>query len=373
MGSLVRIIHTADWHLGKSLGGMPFHAEQEWLLTEQFLGLLRDARPDVVVVAGDIYDRALPPADSVALLGDVLDRIVRHLDIPVILTAGNHDDGQRLAFAAPLLERAGLHVVACPKGRTLVFEDVHGPVWFACAGFGTPGTLTDLLGREERFADHDSAFGAAVANLVSQMPRNARRVYVGHAFVQGGEGCESERPVQLGGGGLVSASHLAGFSYAALGHLHRPQAWGAIAYSGSPLAYSFSEAPHAKSVTLVDIGADGTARLERLPLTPRRRLREECGTLEQLLAIPERGDWFSFVLTERDSSAIHRLRDVFPTILQHRYEDAAPRPDAAPAGTRATAADPLAVMQEFWRALGEPEWDEAQGAMARAAVEGVAP
>ncbi len=368
----MRIIHTADWHLGKSLGGMPFHAEQEWLLTEPFLDVLRDTRPDVVIVAGDIYDRALPPADSVGLLGDVLDRIVRHLDIPVILTAGNHDDGQRLAFAAPLLERAGLHVIACPKGRTLAFQDAHGPVWFACAGFGTPGALTDLLGREERFADHDAAFAAAVANLVSDMPQDARRIFVGHAFVQGGEGCESERPVQLGGGGLVSAAHLAGFSYAALGHLHRAQGWGAVAYSGSPLAYSFSEVGHAKSVTLVEIGADGAARTERLPLAPRRRLREERGTLERLLAIPEREDWFSFVLTERDSSAIHRLRDVFPTILQYRYADAAPRPDAAPAGQRGKAADPLIVMQEFWRALGEPDWDGAQGAMARAAVEGAA-
>lgn len=370
----MRIVHTADWHLGKSLCGMPFHAEQEWLLTGPLLDLLRDCKPDVLVVAGDVYDRALPPGDSVGLLGDVMDRIVRGLGVSVIMTAGNHDDAQRLAYAAPLLQSAGLHVVSCPLGRTLALPHEDGPVWFACAGFGTPGILTELLARNERFPDHDAAFAAGVSHLLARIPDDARRrVYVGHAFVQGGEGCESERPVQLGGGGLVSAAHLAGFSYAALGHLHRPQGWGAVAYSGSPLAYSFGEAGHAKSVSLVELSPCGAARAERIPLSPRRRLREERGDLATLLAIPDRDDWFSFVLTERDSSAIHRLRDVFPNILQYRFDAREPRPDEGAARRARAAADPLLVIEEFWRALGEAEWGAAQEAIAREAVEGAFP
>jgi exonuclease SbcD len=367
----LRILHTADWHLGKTLHGMPFHSEQEWLLTGPFLDILRDRRPDLVVIAGDIYDRALPPGDSVALLGDVLDRILRQLGIPVLLTAGNHDDPQRLGFAAPLLQAANLHIVECPMGRVLAFPDAHGPVWFACAGFGTPALLTTLLGREERFPDHDAAFAAAVANLSAQIPPGARRVYVGHAFVQGGEESESERPVQIGGGGLVRASHLAGFAYAALGHLHRPQAFGTVAYSGSPLAYSFSEVAQAKSVSLVEIGADGVARAERIPLTPRRRLRELRGDLATLLAKAEgeaREDWLSLIITERDSSAIHRLRDAFPHVLQHRFETAAP--SAPTAMARRSASDPLIVMEEFWRAIGAEPWSEAERAIAREAIEG---
>lgn len=219
----MRLLHTADWHLGRALCGQSFQSEQERLLTTALIDILRDTRQDAVLLAGDVYDRALPPADSVELLDNVLQRIVRGLGIPVVIIAGNHDDERRLAFGARLLGAAGLHICDSAMGWVFAFEDAHGHVSILAAGYGTPALLAGLFGTEAGITTHDAGFAVVAAYLRGLAPPGARSVVVAHAFIQGGLTSESERMLQVGGSGAVSAAHLNGFRYTALGHLHRRQ------------------------------------------------------------------------------------------------------------------------------------------------------
>ncbi|MCQ4162038.1 exonuclease SbcCD subunit D [Roseomonas sp. GC11] len=368
----MRILHTADWHLGRALHGQPFLPEQEWLLTGPFLDLLRDTRPDLLVVAGDVYDRAVPPAAAVELLGDVLGRIIRGLGIPVVLIAGNHDDARRLGFAAPLLHSAGLHIADSATGRAFPFEDAHGPVQILAADYGPPAYLAELFAIPEGLPDHEAAFAALAANLRGQCDPAARQVLVAHAFVQGGLESESERLLQVGGSGAVSAAHLAGFHYVALGHLHRPQemAEGRVRYSGSPLGYSFSEAGQGKSVTLVEIDAAGAVRTEALPLPARHPLRIVRGALEEVLAAaegPGREDWLQVLLTDRPFDAMARLRERYPHVLDLRFVAPEARA-AAPLPRLAARAAPLETLGAFWQAVRGEALPEAARAEASAAI-----
>ncbi len=326
---------------------------------------MRDARPDLIVIAGDIYDRAVPPADSVELLGEILDRVVNGLGVRVVLIAGNHDDRARLSFAAPLLRRSGLHIADSPTGTAFRFHDAHGPVHVLAADYGSPALIASLLGEtapgEEAAADHDAAFAAVMGQLRGLLPRGERSVVVAHGFVQGGLASESERLLQVGGSGAVSAAHLDGFDYVALGHLHRPQDFdgGRIRYAGSPLAYSFSET-HPKSMTLVELDAAGLARVEDIPLPARARLLTVRGTLAEVLdavtLLPD--DWLRVILTERPFDALARLRERHPMVLDLRFETPSQGAPTAPAG-RPTARDPLDAMAAFWRAVRGEELPEA--------------
>lgn len=356
----MRLLHTADWHLGRALCGQSFHAEQERLLTGAFLDILRETKPDAVLLAGDVYDRALPPAESVELLDEVLQRVVRGLGIPVVMIAGNHDDERRLAFGARLLRAAGLHICDSAMGCAFAFEDAHGPVSILAAGYGTPALLAGLFGEAAGITTHDAGFAAVAAHLRGLAPPGARSVVVAHAFISGGLTSESERMLQVGGSGAVSAAHLEGFHYTALGHLHRRQsmAEGRIAYSGSPLAYSFAEAGGAKSVTLVELDAAGNVTTEDIPLTPRHPLRVLRGTLDEVLAMaegPGREDWLQVILTDRQFGAKALLQERYPALLELRFE--AP---LLPGGASATPGarlpqDPLAALMAFRAAIGAGE------------------
>lgn len=376
----MRFVHTADWHLGRSLGGASFQPDQEHLLLGQFLAVLRETRPDAVLVAGDVFDRAVPPAGAVALLDDILAEIVHGLGIPLVMIPGNHDDPRRLAFGARIFRRSGLHLADSAMGEAILFEDSHGPVAVLASGYASPLLLAELFGGEAGIGCHDTAFGAIGARLRGLCPAGARSVLLAHAFVAGGtESPDSERVLQVGGARPVSTARFEGFHYVALGHLHREQAMagGRIRYSGSPLAYSFEEAAHGKSVTLVEIDAAGAVRCEAVPLAPRRRLRTLEGTLQALLDGADRTlreDWFRVRLTDDTPvwDPMARLRQAYPHVLEldstyGRRGATGMLPDAARA--RRAAADPLQVVAEFYadtRARGLPP--QALPA-ARAAVE----
>jgi exonuclease SbcD len=372
----MRLLHTADWHLGRTLCGQPFLEEQAWYLFGPFLDIVKTTRPDAVIVAGDIYDRAVPPADAVELLGDVLQRIVRGLRIPVVMIPGNHDDDRRLAFAADLLRDSGLFIADSALGEAFPFADAHGAVTILAAGYGTPAVIATLLGPEAEVADHDAGFAAMTARVRSLVPPRSRSVLVAHAFVQGGLTSESERALQVGGTGAVSAAHLAGFDYVALGHLHRRQALdgGRIAYSGSPLAYSFSEAGEAKSVSLVVLGRDGLVTAEAITVAPRRQLRSIHGTLAEVLAAADephmanggREDWLQVTLTDRAYGAKPLLNERYPSVLDLRFEAAAAAPQgAAPARV---GDDPLGLFEAFWRTVGGDALGAEERRLAAAAI-----
>lgn len=319
----MRILHTADWHLGRVYHGVSLLEDQAHVL-DQLVGLVRSERPDVVLIAGDVYDRSIPPAEAVRLLDETLTRIVVGEHTPVILIAGNHDSPDRLGFGARLLADAGLTIrgLAAADASPVVLQDRHGEVAFHPLPYAEPSVVRQSL-QDESIADHHAAMRAQVERIRRLHDPSRRSVLIAHAFVQGGTESESERPLSVGGTGLVGAEVFEGFHFVALGHLHRPQslAGGRIDYAGSLLKYSFAEVGHDKSVSLVELDGQGRARIERLRLTPRRDLRILSGSLEAILAAaendPGRDDYVLARLTDTGAllDAMGKLRTVYPNAL----------------------------------------------------------
>jgi len=323
----LRFLHTADWHLGRLFHGTSLLEDQVPLL-DQLARLASESAVDALLLAGDVYDRAVPPADAVALFDDFLSRIALDLGIPIVLIAGNHDSGERLGFGARLLGGRGVHVSGRvtshdPIGREVVLEDDAGPVHLRALPYADPPVVRAALGRSD-LSSHDSAMGALLEAARAALPAGRRSVLVAHAFVAGGSECESERPLSVGGSGAVSRQRFAGFDYVALGHLHAPQRVGEdrLRYSGSLAKYSFSEVDHRKSVSLVDLSADGAVSVEEVALTPRRDLRVVEGSMDELLRGPASGESTEDYLLARvtDKSAllnpIGMLREVYPNVMQ---------------------------------------------------------
>jgi len=373
----MRIIHTADWHLGRIFYGVHLTPDQAYVL-DQFINLVRDAKPDVVVIAGDVYDRAVPPPEAVSLLDETLSRLVIELKTRVVLIAGNHDSPERLGFGTRLLSQSGLHV-AGRLGLDPVWTsptDAHGPVNICAIPYADPALARERLGNPELF-DHATAMQAAIAKARETRPRGVRSVLVAHALVVGSEESESERPLSVGGTGAIRPSVFDGFSFVALGHLHRPQRAGndRIHYSGSLLQYSFSEAGHAKSVNLVEIDAAGRASVERIPLVPRRAVRCVTGTIEELLLAPvgsEADDYLSVTLRDKGPvfDPIGRLRAKYPNVLELKRAELLARGDGSARVDYRTLSDREIFASFFQTVRGEAASEEEINAYL-AVVEGV--
>jgi len=310
---VMRLLHTADWHLGRSFHGESLLAAQaawaDWLVE-----LAAASSVDVIVVAGDLYDRALPPVDAIALADDALARLAAVA--PVVVVSGNHDSATRLAFGSSLLSRAGLHLRTDP---TRSGEPVRvGGLALYPIPYLEPDAVRVRLGVEER--GHGPVLAAAMALVRADLavrPAGTRAVVVAHAFVAGAVASESERDLAIGGASSVPVATFAGVDYAALGHLHGPQRVGENGrYAGSPLAFSFSEATHAKSVALVDL-AGSAASVELVGCPVPRPLARIRGELETLLtdAAHEAAEeaWVEVTLTDavRPADAMNRLRRRF--------------------------------------------------------------
>lgn len=319
----MRFLHTADWHLGRLFYGTHLTGDQAYIL-DQFIDLIRDSKPDAVLIAGDVYDRAVPPPEAVRLLDDTLCRIILDCKTPVIMLSGNHDSPDRLGFASRLLSSHLLHVVSQPNAAPspVILEDDHGPVYLYGVPYTEPALAREVLETPE-IACHQSAMQGFLYNIRLTRPENSRTILLAHAFVQGGEECESERPLSVGGAGSINPMVFDGFDYVALGHLHRPQAVGKrIHYSGSLMKYSFAEAEHRKSVSLVEMDADGTCQIERVDLTPRHDVRRISGYLADILASTpiggSREDYLQVSLLDTDAilDPIGKLREVYPNVMQ---------------------------------------------------------
>lgn len=319
----MRFLHSADWHLGRVYHGVSLLEDQAHAL-QQFVRIAADTRPDAILLAGDIYDRSVPPAEAVRLLDLVLSELILALKIPVVMIAGNHDGPDRLAFGSSLLQRAGL-VVRGPvelDAAPLVLRDAHGEVEIHALPYAEPALVRSACG-DDTIVDHHAALAAQTAAVRAAQVPGRRSVVVAHAFVLGGAESESERPLSVGGTGAVGAGVFDGFDYVALGHLHRPQAiaGGRIQYAGSLLKYSFAEADHAKSVHLVEMDAAGHCTVERIALVPRRDLRILEGELAALVAAaasdPARDDYVLARLTDQGAllDAMGKLRSAWPNAL----------------------------------------------------------
>lgn len=311
----MRFLHTSDWHLGRTFHGVSL-VEDQALVLEQLVEVIAGAGLDAVLLAGDVYDRATPPADAVRLLDETLTRITKGLGIPVVVIAGNHDSGDRLGFASRLLGARGLHV-AGTEPLVVPFDDAHGRIDVVAVPFAEPAAVAARRG-DESLTDSAAALCADLAGEGA-----SRRIAVAHAFVSGGETSESERPLVLGTAALVPSSCFDGFAYAALGHLHRPQSVGraAVRYSGSLLKYSFDEASHRKGVSIVEVGAGGACSVEEVALRPRRDVRVLEGTLDEIRAAAgsdaARDDYVMARLLDRGAilDAMGKLRALYPNCL----------------------------------------------------------
>lgn len=361
----MRILHTADWHLGRSLHGRSLIEDQADLL-DSLVAIARDTRPDLIVIAGDLFDRAVPPVEAVQLLDETLCRLVLGLGLPVLAIAGNHDSPSRLGYGSRLLAERRVFVCAGPEAVVVPFADRFGPVDVVAVPYAEPAAVRIALGCEGH--DHAAAMAAQLARAAPEAPR---AVVVAHAFVAGGAECESERPLSVGGTGCVPAALFERFAYTALGHLHRPQAHlaGRVRYAGSLMKYSFAEADQDKAVLLVEIDGEGAVRVEPLPLVPRRDLIVVEGHLEELRCRPPCEHYVSVRL--RDTGAIldaHALlRDAFPNLLELSRPHYAPEVGEALAAGSARERGIEALFADFFAAMtGGPIGEAERRAFAEA-------
>jgi DNA repair protein SbcD/Mre11 len=350
----MRFLHTSDWHLGRSLHRADLRAAQAAFL-DHLVDVTATEKVDAVLIAGDVYDRAVPPVDAVELCEEALLRL-HATGARIVLISGNHDSARRLGFGGRLLDKAGVHLRTRPSAlaEPVILEDVHGPV----AVYGIPYLEPDAVRGEmpEAPKGHQGVLGHAVARIRDDAGarRIRRSVVLAHGWVTGGVASESERDITVGGVGQAPAELFDGFSYVAMGHLHGQQTVaGHLRYSGSPLPYSFSEASHHKGSWLVELDDMGLARAERVPAPTYRRLSVLRGRLADLLASPayagHEQDFVSVTLTDpaRPEAPMDTLRARFPHILILAFD-----PDGAVAdgrGYRARVAgrDDLAIATEF--------------------------
>ncbi|MGW1375512.1 exonuclease SbcCD subunit D [Streptomyces sp. NPDC002446] len=340
----MRFLHTSDWHLGRSFHRVNLLTAQRAFL-DHLIETVRAREVEAVLVAGDVYDRAVPPLAAVELFDEALHRLAE-LGVPTVMISGNHDSARRLGVGSGLMERAGIHLRTDPAGcgTPVVLTDAHGPVALYGLPYLEPAMVRDTLGAAR--ADHAAVLGAAMDRVradLADRPAGTRSVVLAHAFVTGGAVSDSERDITVGGVASVPAAVFDGVDYAALGHLHGCQTLTErVRYSGSPLAYSFSEAGHRKSSWLVDLGADGTVRAERVDAPVPRPLARIRGPLEQLLDDPAlaryEDSWVEATLTDstRPHEPMARLTRRFPHLLSLVFD-----PDEGPARSLASYAQRL--------------------------------
>ncbi|MFF2952499.1 exonuclease SbcCD subunit D [Kitasatospora sp. NPDC057965] len=366
----MRLLHTSDWHLGRSFHRESLHDAQRAFL-DHLVAVVRDRGVDAVLVAGDVYDRALPGLEAVALFDDVLHRLA-DLGVPTVFISGNHDSARRLGVGAGLIGRAGVHLRTDPGecAEPVLLADEHGPV----AVYGLPYLEPTLV--RERFGlargGHAAVLGAAMDQVRADLaarPAGTRAVVLAHAFVTGGEPSDSERDIAVGGVAAVPAAVFDGVHYAALGHLHGSQTLAPhLRYSGSPLAYSFSEHEHHKSMWLVDLAADGAVAAERVPCPVPRPLARLRGRLEDLLTdeqyTADEQSWVQATLTDpsRPSEPMERLRRRFPHTLQLLFDPEETTAEASVSyAARVGGRTDLEIAEGFLRHVrpgAEPDADE---------------
>ncbi|MET9810438.1 exonuclease SbcCD subunit D [Streptomyces halstedii] len=340
----MRILHTSDWHLGRSFHRVSLLDAQAAFL-DHLVETVARHQVDVVVVAGDVYDRAVPPLTAVRLFDDALHRLAG-ARVPTVMISGNHDSARRLGVGAGLIARAGIHLRTDPAdcATPVLLPDAHGDVAFYGLPYLEPALVRDTLGAAK--AGHEAVLGAAMERVRADLagrPDGTRSVVLAHAFVAGGEPSDSERDITVGGVAAVPAGVFDGVDYVALGHLHGCQTvTERVRYSGSPLAYSFSEHTHRKTMWLIDLGPGGEITAERLDCPVPRPLARLRGRLDTLLEGPalerHRESWVEATLTDpvRPDEPMARLAGRFPHILTLVLE-----PERDPEDPRASYAQRL--------------------------------
>lgn len=371
----MKLLHLSDLHLGKRVNGFSMLEDQRVILT-QIVDLAEEEKVDAVLLAGDLYDKPVPPAEAVTLLDGFLTQLSGG-GIPVFAISGNHDSPERLAFAARLLAGEGIHLTAQYQGPQPPFllQDEYGDVAIYALPYLKPA-LVRHWNPEADIASYEEAVSYALGQWAVDKTR--RNVLLAHQFVTGGVTCESEER-SVGGVDQIPAPLFAAFDYVALGHLHGPQSVGrpTLRYSGSPLKYSFSECGHEKSVTLVTLKEKGQVEIQTLPLTPCRDLREIRGAYEEVTAKSfyqgtNREDYLHVILTDEEDvpEAMGKLRTIYPNLMKLSYDNRRTQGVAEVTGAeRPEEKTPLELFQDFYRLQNNQPMAPQQEALVRQLME----
>lgn len=312
----MRFLHTADWHLGRIFYGQYLTDDQAYVLEHQFFTILKEEKIDGILLAGDVFDRAVPPIEAIELWDSIITRLAMDYKVPLFVVSGNHDGAERLEVGRSMLSESGIHIWGSPHHalQPFEFEGFDGRVAICPMPFSEPRRIGDALGlnsSESKPVDtdmtddtlfsyvddkdqeavalnlhnYDQMYQAWSDYLYKQVPKQMRSIAISHAFVMGGEVGGSERTLSVGGSEQVSPHVFKNFHYTALGHLHGPQRMGAdhIRYSGSPLKYSFDEHGQKKSFTIIDMDTKGKVDISTIPVEAKRDVVILEGYFEDLL------------------------------------------------------------------------------------------
>ncbi|HDM8048518.1 exonuclease SbcCD subunit D [Vibrio fluvialis] len=319
----MKFLHTSDWHLGRQFHNVSLLEDQRYVL-KQLIDYLKNNAVDAVIVAGDVYDRSVPPTVAIELLDEVVSSICTDLNIPMIMIPGNHDGARRLGFAAKQMKGAGLHIISDFEQMmtpVVLKSELAGDVAFYGMPYNDPEQVRHHY--QNSVTTHDEAHQFLCECIKAQRDTSQRHVLISHCFVDGAMESDSERPLSIGGSDRVNHEHFADFDYVALGHLHQPQKKGEehIRYSGSLMKYSFSEQHQKKGMTLVELNDAGFVAAEHIPLSAPHDMRIIEGELDQLLeqgkTDPSAHDYLLVRLHDKHAilDPMEKLRKVYPNVL----------------------------------------------------------
>ena len=352
----MRLAHISDLHLGKRVNEFSMLEDQRYIV-KQIESILEEEAADAVLIAGDVYDKPVPPGEAVRLFDSFLTALADR-GTHVFVISGNHDSPERIAFGSRLMEKSRVYMAPVYDGHVSPIElrDAYGSVYVYMLPFVKPAVVKKCW-PEEGIETYEDAVGCAVAHMKEEaFVPEARNVLVAHQLVIGASRCDSEE-VSVGGLDQVSAALFRDFDYTALGHIHGPQNAGGerIRYCGSPLKYSFSEAGHVKSVTIVDLEEKGNVRVRTRPLIPLHDMREIRGSYEEVVSRDfYRGtavdDYLHITLTDEEDilDAMGKLRAIYPNIMRLDYDNRRTREGGQLPEKVQRAKSPLELLEELY-------------------------
>ena len=361
----MKIFHMGDWHIGKLVNGFYMTEDQEFII-EQIYKAIEKEKPDVVLIAGDLYDRSVPPVHAVELLNKTMKKIVKDLNTNVIALAGNHDSNERVEFASSLLRDSGLYIVGNLKRKIdkIVLEDEYGKVNFYPIPYADVPVVRDLF-EDENVKTHDLAMQKIISEILNDFNEDERNIAVAHGYVtqmkednfEALEESDSEKPLSIGGTEYINSKHFEKFNYTALGHLHGPQKVGSdkIRYSGSLMKYSFSEVNQKKGITIVDIDENGDVDIEIYNLKPRRDFRVKTGTLEEIIkgfdnSSENYEDYIKVILKDKGEllDPMAKLRSIYPNVMELTREERVSRNSSRNVATNINEKSKITLFKNFY-------------------------
>ena len=362
----MKFAHIADLHIGKRVHDFSMLEDQRYIL-EEMLRIFDEEKVDGVLIAGDVYDKTVPSAEAVQVFDDFITKLAK-MEMPIYMISGNHDSAERLAFGAQLFENDGVYISPVYEGevKKVEVEDVYGTVNIWLLPFLKPATVRHALQREDINTYEE---GVVAALQGCEIDTEQRNILVAHQFVTGADRSDSEE-TSVGGLDNVSAEVFEDFDYVALGHIHRAQKMGreTLRYSGTPLKYSFSEADHKKSVTILELLEKGRVEIHVVPLVPRRDMRKMRGTYMEVTAKDayteeNKMDYLQITLTDEEDvpGALQKLRTVYSNLMRLEYDNARTREDREVQAVEAQEQkSELELFEEFYELLNNESMKDEQ-------------